>query len=176
MNSESCFKVSHVLGGLAISASELGYRAQALFAETLARLGAIVDDVARTGHPDVTARLLDATLRIQVKATSQSTFAIAAADLEGIRPRSTGEQGYLAILDLGAPVRWSLIEYARARVLLDQVVPLAMIKVMSNRSFSQECTRAFVDMVLENEASIAAFTFALVRKRTLDDSRERNNN
>src|SRR5207249_2368289 len=157
---------------LRVSASEFGYRAQALLAETLTRMPASVDVVARAGHPDVMARIGGRTLRIQVKATGQSSFALSQEDLEGIRPRASEEEGYLAVLDLGPPVAWTCVPYARARVLVGRTVPLAMLKAMDEVQFSSQCTDIFVDSVLEHRASIEAFTFSLVRRRALAKGRD----
>ncbi len=99
------------MDNLSVSPSELGYRVQALFAETLAQMGAGIDSVARVGHPDVTARMGGRVLLIQVKATRQRSFGLAAEDAEGIRPRSPDEDGYLALLALGPPITWICVRY-----------------------------------------------------------------
>jgi len=165
---EARFEAARVLGSLEVSASELGYRAQALLAESLARMGAGVDAVARIGHPDVTARIGGRALRIQSKATGQRSFALSAEDLEGIRPRASDQEGYIAVLDLGPPAAWICVRHARAQTLVGRTVPLAMLKAMDDAQFSSQCTDVFVDLVLDNRASIEAFTFSLVRRRALD--------
>lgn len=164
---EARFEAAQILGTVRVSASEFGYRAQALFAETLRRMGAGIDEVARAGHPDVLARIGGRLLRIQVKATGQRSFTLGAADLEGIRPRSSQEEGYLAVLDLGPPIAWTCIPHARASVLVGRTVPLAMVKTMDDERLSSQCTDAFVGLVIEHRTSIEAFSFALVRKRAL---------
>jgi hypothetical protein len=161
------FKAAQIMDNLTVSASEFGYRAQALFAETLARMGAGIDAVARAGHPDVTARIGGRFLRIQVKTTRQHSFSLDAADAEGIRPLSTDEDGYLAMLDIGPPLKWICVRYARAKVLVARTVPLAMLRSMADAQFSSQCTDACVALLIEHEASIEAFTFSLVRKRAL---------
>lgn len=165
------FEAARILGDLNVSPSELGYRAQALFAETLARMGATIDAVARAGHPDVTAQIGGCLLRIQVKATRHYSFSLAAKDLEGIRPRFPQEEGYLAVLDLAPPLTWTCIRYARARMLVGRPVPLAMLKSMEDAQFSLECTVTCAQLLIEHRASIEAFTFSLLRKRALCDGR-----
>lgn len=166
------FEAARILGTLRVTASELGYRVQALLAETLARMGAGIDSVARAGHPDVLARIGGRVLRVQVKATGQRSFTVGVEDLDGIRPRSTDEAGYLAILDLGPPVAWTCVAHGRALVLVGRTVPLAMLKTMDDVELSSQCTRTFVDLVLEHQASIEAFTFSLVRRRALANTRD----
>ncbi len=161
------FEAARILNDLNVSPSELGYRAQALFAETLARMGATIDAVARSGHPDVTAQIRDRLLRVQVKATRHYSFSLAAEDLEGIRPRFPTEDGYLAVLDLAPPLTWTCIPYARVRALVGRPVPLAMLKSMEDASFSLQCTDRCVQLLIEHRASVEAFTFSLLRKRAL---------
>jgi len=161
------FKAARILDRLEVSASELGYRAQALLAEILALMGAGIEAVARAGHPDVTARMGGRLLRIQVKATRQSSFTLDAADLEGIRPQAPHEDGYLAILDLRSPLRWMLIRHARAQALVERSTPMAWLKAMEDATFSAQCTTFCAQMVIEHEESVEAFTFSLLRKRAL---------
>lgn len=149
----------------------MGYRAQALFAETLARMGVTIDAVARAGHPDVTAQVGGRSLRIQVKATRHYSFSLAVEDLEGIRPRFPHEDGYLAVLDLSPPLTWICIPYARVRALVGRPVPLAMLKSMEDVSFSSQCTDSCMQLVIEHRTSIEAFTFSLLRKRALSGDR-----
>lgn len=161
------FEAARILKDLDVSASELGYRAQALFAETLARMGATIDAVARAGHPDVTAQIGGRLLRVQVKATRQYSFSLTAEDLKGIRPRSPQEDGYLAVLDLAPPLTWTCVRYVHLRALLGRQVPLAMLKSMADAPFSSQCTGSCVQLLIEHRASIEAFTFSLLRKRAL---------
>jgi hypothetical protein len=165
------FEAARILEDLRVSASELGYRAQALFAESLARMGATINAVARAGHPDVTAQICGRLIRIQVKATRQRSFSLSTEDLEGIRPRFPQEDGYLAILDLAPPLAWTCIHYARVRVLVGRAVSLAMVKSMEDAPFSSQCTDSCVQLLIEHRASIEAFTFSLLRKRALNEDK-----
>lgn len=164
---DALFEAARILDQLSVSASEFGYRAQALFAETLAQMGAGIDAVARAGHPDVAARIGGRLLRIQVKATRQRSFSLSAEDLEGIRPRSLQEDGCLAVLDLGPPMRWICVRHARAQVLVGRTVPLALLDSMDDTQFSSQCTNTCAELVVRNRDSIEAFTFTLLRKRAL---------
>lgn len=165
------FEAARILSDLNVSPSELGYRAQALFAETLVRMGATIDSVARAGHPDVTAQVGGRLLRFQVKATRYYSFSLTAEDLKGIRPRFSQEDGYLAVLDLAPPLTWTCVRYAHLRVIVGRQVPLAMLKSMADGPFSSQCTDSCVQLLIEHRASIEAFTFSLLRKRALCESR-----
>jgi hypothetical protein len=164
---EARFEAARILGDLKVSASELGYRAQALLAETLALMGAGIDAVRRAGHPDVIGRIGGRVLRIQVKATRQPSFCLDAEDVEGIRPQSLQEDGYLAVLDLRSPMTWICVRYARARALVGRMVPLAMLKSMEDAQFSAQCTETCAQLLIEHRNSVEAFTFSLLRKRAL---------
>jgi hypothetical protein len=165
------FEAARILDKLSVSASELGYRVQALFAETLVRMGAGIDTVARVGHPDVMARIRDRLLRVQVKVTRQRSFRLDADDLEGIRPMSSREDGYLAVLSLGPPMRWICVRHTCAEYLVGRTVPLAMLSSMKDAEFSSQCTDNCVEILMERRDSIEAFTFALARKRVLVEGR-----
>jgi hypothetical protein len=130
-------------------------------------MGAGIDSVARAGHPDVICRVSGRLLRIQVKATGQSRFCLNAEDLEGIRPKSLDEDGYLAILDLQPPMTWICVRHLRARLLVDRTVPLAMLKSMADAQFSTQCNDVCARLVIEHQHSIEAFTFSLLRRRRL---------
>jgi len=164
---DSAFEAAKILADLGVSASEMGYRAQALLAATLARMPGGIEVVARTGHPDIIARVAGRLFWIQAKATAQSTFRLSADDLAGIRSRSGEEEGYLAVLDLGPPVAWIFVPHARAVRLVDRTVPLAMLRTMQDRQLSLECSSVFVELVLERPESIEAHTFGLMRRRAL---------
>lgn len=165
---ESGFGVARILGSLHLNPSEFGYRAQALFAESLVRLNASIRTIARVGHPDILAQVGDHLIRFQIKATGQSSFSLSREDLDGIRPQFSDEKGYLAVLDLGPPALWCCVPHARAEVLVGRNVPIAMLKAMSDEDLSSQCNESFVGLVMENQASIAAFTFNLVRRRALN--------
>jgi hypothetical protein len=130
-------------------------------------MGMGIDTVARVGHPDVTARIGGRVLRIQVKATRQPSFSVDAQDVEGIRPQSPREDGYLAVLELRPPMTWICVPYARAQVLVRRKVSLAMLKSMENAQFSAQCTENCAQLLIKHQGSIEAFTFSLLRKRAL---------
>ena len=67
------FESARILGTLQVSPSELGYRVQALFAETLARMGVVINAIARSGHPDVMAQSLAACCVSKLKAHDPPT-------------------------------------------------------------------------------------------------------
>lgn len=168
MNTDDArFEAARILGNLKVSGGELGYRAQALFAETLALMGAGIEAIARVGHPDVTARMRGRVLRIQVKATRQTSITLNAEDVNGICPQSPHDDGYLAVLDLRPPLTWICVRHARARELVARTIPLAMLKSMEDAAISAQITKSCTQILIEHQSSIEAFTFSLMRKRAL---------
>ncbi len=164
---DAAYEAAKGLDELGLNPSEFGYRMQAMLAETLAVMGGGIDAVERVGHPDILVRMGGKTLRIQSKATGQRRFTLSKEDLDGIRPRTGDEEGYLAILDRGPPVAWTCVRYAKAQSILNRNVPLAMLKTMDDAYFSSQCTAAFLDLVNANRSSLEAFTFALLSKRAI---------
>lgn len=161
---DAAFEAATVVRTLLVTASEFGYRAQALFAESLAQIGFGIDSVNSVGHPDILGWIEGRVLRIQVKSTGQRSFTLSAEDLEGVRPRTGQERGYIALLDLGPPLAWVCVPYDRARILVGRTVPIAMLKAMDDATFSAQCTKPFVETILARRESIEAYTFALIRK------------
>jgi hypothetical protein len=164
------YEAARCLSELRLTPSEFGYRMQAMFAETISILGGGIRNVARVGHPDILAYVHGRTLRIQTKATGLRSFTLEKKDLEGIRPRSTEEEGYLAVMDRGPPFWWICVPFAKAEALVDREVTLAMLRSMEDASFSRECTDAFVELVAINRDSLEAFTFSFVSKRAMSES------
>jgi hypothetical protein len=117
----------------------------------------------------VVARIGGRVLRIQVRATLQPSFCLDAEDVEGIRPQSPEEDGYLAVLDLRPPMTWICVRHERARALVSRTVPIAMLKSMEDAQFSAQCTETCAELVIEHRSSVEAFTFSLLRKRALDE-------
>jgi hypothetical protein len=169
---DALFQAADILGTLDVTASELGYRVQAMLGATLKYLPGVVDVVAATGHPDLVARTRGRTFRLQVKVTRQRSFCLERADLDGIRPTSADDEGYIALLDMGPPLTWIWVPYLRATVLVGRPVPLAMLRSMEDQVLSSQCSEVFAELVLEYRDRLEALTYSLVRRRALADISE----
>jgi len=90
--------------------------------ETLARIGAGVDAVARVGHPDVTARIGGRALRIQSKYRQRPS---PSAQRIGRHPSSCERRGrLLAVLRTRPADRMDVRTHAQAQALVGRTVPL----------------------------------------------------
>ena len=167
------FQVKDVLDGLRteFGDSDFGYRVQALFAHTLLRLRAVVQEINYQGHPDIQAGLDGQSLLLQVKSVSHTSapcsLMVHQADLAGIRPSSDRQTGYFAILDCAAPPAWIMVEYhdiARHRT---QPVNMETLRACANRDFSRECTDEFTDMVLANKDKLHLLNYRTLCRRAL---------
>ena len=142
--------------------SRFGYRAQGLFAHVLKEIGASEIEVRRTGHPDIVALLGGSRIRFEVEIASVSKrhHVVKADDVEGIAPRSGGnERGYLAVLDIVEPVRWTAIEYSRIRHRLGRQ-PLATLHALADRELAGASNAAFFEIINRNAERLPALTFS----------------
>ena len=163
-------RVAAVLRGLRaeVGAIEFGYRAQGLFAHVLKRIGASVVDVRHQGHPDIIILLGRRLTRIEVEiaAMGERYHVIKQDDVCGIKPTKRNEQGYLAVLDIAEPVRWTLLEYSRIRRRLGRQ-PLATLHALSHRELGSACNSAFAEIVIADAERLSALTFQLLCQRVL---------
>lgn len=151
--------------------SDFGYRVQALFAHTLLRLGAVVQEINQQGHPDIKAELDGQSLLIQVKSVSHNSapcsLLIHQADLAGIRPSSERQAGYFAILDCATPPAWIMVHYNDIPTHSTQPVNMETLRSCANRDFSRECTDEFTDMVLANKDKLHLLNYRILCSRAL---------
>ena len=148
---------------------EFGYRAQGLFAYVLKQIGASVVDVKNQGHPDIIVLLGGRLTRVEVEIASMGEryHVIKMDDAEAVAPTSVKEQGYLAVLDIAAPVRWAPIEYSRFRHRLGRQ-PLATLHALAHRELARACNDAFVEIIISNAERLPALTFHLLCQRILN--------
>ena len=146
---------------------EYGYRIQGFFAHVLMLLGAEIIELNAQGHPDIVATLDSHTVFVEVEASHSVSgrHVIKIEDIESIRPKLSGDSGYLAVLDAAVPVRWALLEYKRLRLHGPSALRLASMHAVAHQHFSQECTATFIAMVLENEQALANLSFHLLADR-----------
>ena len=150
---------------------EFGFRVQGLFAHVLQRIGATVIDVRNQGHPDIIMMLGGKLARVEVEIASirGEYHTIKTDDVEGVAPTGTGEQGYLAVLDIAEPVRWAPIEYSRLchRVGRQR---LATLHALAHRELARDCNDAFGQMIIAHARQLPALTYHLLRQRVLTNS------
>lgn len=146
---------------------EFGYRAQGLLAHTLMRMGAQILEVHAQGHPDILARFRRQKMRLEVEVAHAKlrTHTIKVDDLEAISPCDEAETGYLAILDCAVPLFWALVDYQRLRWQKPRSVSLVFLRAIADKELSNECTKNFIELVVQHESNITNLTFPLLCSR-----------
>lgn len=96
----------------AINDKEFGFIAQALLAMIFFRLGANIERIKSSGHPDIILyyNLKKWKIEVEVIGTSRNNHTIKKDDLEAVKPISENWVGYLAFLDMHPPQKWYLID------------------------------------------------------------------
>lgn len=147
---------------------EFGYRAQAMFAETLQRIGASILAINNQGHPDIVARLGRQLARIEVEICpkNQRFHTVKIEDILSISPRSSGDCGLLALLDIAEPTRWAVIQHDRA---VDRIGrrSTSSLHAIADRSLSEQCNLQFADLIRELSPKWTAMTYHLLCERAL---------
>jgi hypothetical protein len=155
----------------AVGDGEFGYRAQALFAHVLKRIGASVLEVRSQGHPDIVASLNGHLTRFEIEIASKADrhHVIKNDDLQSIAPMLPNERGYLAVLDMAEPMRWAVLEHGRAEGRLGRT-PMTTLHAVADRDLSKACNVAFSGLILESAERLRALTFHLLCDRVLRES------
>lgn len=167
------FTIKPILDGLRRECgdSEFGYRMQALYAHVLLRLGGRVVDINAQGQPDVVAELGGTTMLVQVKSVFHGGPAcglqLSQRELDGIRPASKQEAGYLALLDCAVPVSWIMLTHDHPLFRERAPVLIATLRAAKTEPLSEECTSEFADLVITHEARLTNLTFRILRARAL---------
>ena len=149
---------------------EFGYRAQGLFAHVLKRIGASVLEIRNQGHPDIVASLNGHLTRFEIEIASKGDrhHVIKSEDIESIAPVLPNEMGYLAVLDMAEPLRWAVLDHARARGRLGRA-PMSTLHAVADRDLSRACNVAFSELILESLERLRALTFHLLCDRVLPE-------
>jgi hypothetical protein len=150
---------------------EFGYRIQALFAYVIAGLGARIEEINAQGHPDIRAAWEGKTALIQVKSLlhrhPEHRYTLSSKDLRGIIPQSSGQIGYLALLDCGSPAEWIVVEEARLRPHLGSPIHTVTLRADSDKALSRLCTEEFNRVIMSFEGRLPDMTYALLCNRAL---------
>jgi len=148
---------------------EFGYRAQGLLGHVLIRLGGTINDMKAQGHPDIIVGLWGKTVvfEVEVASATHSSHVIKPEDVAAIHPPSGNTIGYLAILDCGPPAVWILVNHQRLEKRAGSSVSLVTLRAISDKTLSEECTKEFSKLILENKVNLPNLTFHVLRARAL---------
>lgn len=160
--SSEYYKVYQILTNLheRIGDSEFGYRIQGLFAHTLIGLGVKILEINPQGHPDILGEKQNQyRFEIEVILSDLRKRTINKEDVEAIKPLNKNEIGYMAFLHYNIIPEWLLIDYEHIKYRVSEPISIIILKSLSDKNFSNECTQYFYDLILSNEPWLYDFTF-----------------
>lgn len=140
---------------------------QALAAHVLLRLNCQIASINRLGHPDVIATLAGKELRFEVE-----------AEIAGPRPRQLtkadfdsligvpGVSGYYALAVRFPTPRWILVP--AERLIGRKPSSNVLLEALSDRVFSDEWTREYINLLNEECRRVRLFSFGALCERALE--------
>ena len=163
LQAASCLENLH----LSVSSAEFGYKVQALAAHVLLRLNLGVEEVNRTGHPDIVATRGMDKLHFEVE-----------AEVAGPRPRQLTEEDFKALTELPGGVgyfalaisfptpRWIVVPADRLKH--RRPSSNVLLEALSDTDFSSAWTCAYIDLLRQECHRIRRASFReLCAKATL---------
>ena len=143
-----------------MSASEFGFRVQALSFHIMINLGAQPVQLNSSGHPDAIVSNRVGLTRVEVEADlgGNRPRQLTPDDLESIRPRSPGDEGYFAVLFVGPFPRWAVVPYRRVSKRAIGAPPSLLLAISESR-LSASWTTELVAITERNEARLEYLTF-----------------
>ena len=168
MSDSAVLRAARCVDDLHLSASpvEFGYKVQALAAHVLLRLGFVVTEINRSGHPDIVATMGMSKFHFEVE-----------AEVSGPRLRKLTKEDYSALtglpnvtgyfaLAIGFPTpRWVVVpaERLKHRKPSSNVV----LEALEDTDFSHAWTHAYVDLLKHECTRIGRTAFRELCKRAL---------
>ena len=151
---------------LSISSVEFGYKVQALAAHVLLRLNFGVEEVNRSGHPDIVATSGMDKLHFEIE-----------AEVAGPRPRQLTKEDFSALTELRGGVgyfalaisfptpRWVVVPAER----LKHRKPSSnvLLEALSDKDFSNAWTHAYIDLLKQECRRIRRASFRELCERAL---------
>lgn len=140
---------------------------QALAAHVLLRLNCQIEAINQSGHPDITAMLAGRELRFEVE-----------AEVAGPRPRQLKEAdfnslvgvpdvvGYFALAISFPTPRWVLVP--AERLIGRKPSSNVLLEALSDRDFSNEWTREYIDLLNEECRRVRQSSFSALCERALE--------
>ena len=143
---------------LSVSPAEFGYKVQALAAHVLLRLNFEVEEINRSGHPDIVA----------TRGMEKFHFEIE-AEVAGPRPRQLTEEDFGALTELPGGVgyfalaisfptpRWIVVQADRLKH--RQPSSNVLLEALSDKGFSNAWTYAYIELLRQECRRIRRASF-----------------
>ena len=172
--SQSPYDAARMLANLR---QEVGFRTyglvvQALFAQTLKKLGGVVLEINNPGHPDILMILGGLRYNIEVEAASSKTLPrqLERGDLDVLLVNSEDERGYYCVLDSGPPISWLCVDVASLGKRVYGELRISLLMSYSNRDFSSDCTIEFSNLVISQARALNLLTYEQLRREALSSN------
>ena len=150
MNSPATLRASGCIENLRLSVSslEFGYKVQALAAHVLLRLDCRVEEINRSGHPDIVATRGIEELRFEIE-----------AEVVGSRPRQLGDDDFASLIKMSGVIgyfalaisfptpRWILVP--AERLVGRKPSSNVLLEALSDRDFSEAWTYEYINLLSE---------------------------
>ena len=150
-----------------ISASEFGYKIQALAGHVLLGLGHSIVEIKQKGHPDLVSVKDGQEFRFEVEAevVGRKRRMLTPSDFEGLI--DTGVEGYFALAVSFPRPFWVLVPASR---LAHRKSPAGttLLKALSNKEFSFEWTNEYVSLISRSLRDVVDRSFDQLVQRALD--------
>ena len=162
LRATDCLKNLH----LSVSSAEFGYKVQALAAHVLLRLNFAVEEINRSGHPDIVATRGMDKLHFEVE-----------AEVAGPRPRKLTDEDFDALTELPGGVgyfalaisfptpRWIVVRADRLKY--RRPSSNVLLEALSDADFSNAWTYAYIDLLKRECRRIRRASFRYLCERAL---------
>ena len=150
-----------------ITASEFGYKVQALAAHVLLRLGYSIDAVNQAGHPDIVATRGGVELRFEVEAevTRPRLRKLTDADFVSLLGAANIVGYYALALAFPSPT-WVLVPASKlvGRTLAS---PNMLLEAISDKEYSREWTREYTLLLHQSCRQIRLTSFSALTEMAI---------
>ena len=167
MNDLGALKAANCLENLrlSVSSTEFGYKVQALAAHVLLRLNFKVEEVNRSGHPDIVATRGIDRLHFEIE-----------AEVAGPRPRKLTEDDFSALTELSGGIgyfalavsfptpRWIVVQADRLKH-RKRSSNVVLLEALSDKEFSKAWTCAYIELLRQDCCRIRRSSFRKLCER-----------
>ena len=169
--SQSPYDAANLLTDLRreVSFRTYGLVVQALFAQTLRNLGAVVLEINNPGHPDIRAILGGLQYNIEVETASRQRLPrqLEQGDLNVLIVSDDDQRGYYCVLDSGPPVSWLCVDVASLGQRAYGELRIPLLRSYSDRGLSTDCTSEFSDIILSQGKLLNRLSYEQLRRQVL---------
>lgn len=147
---------------------EFGYWMQGIAAHILLKIGFNILEINSSGHPDILGFLNGARMSFEIETDSsgKGLHSLTVPDIRGLRPPSSLDNGYYALLKATIRPEWIILSYERCTK-LTQHLQIPVIETYSDRNLSELWTNTLIRIILDNKGSIFTFNYSKLKEMAL---------